>query len=108
MVPVFQGGDLCDIMEKGPHKTICISGFVRILKYVGCNQFKLCDPRKKYRKQMSVIVFRNALKKNPYFVSWRDYNQCPCLPKAELNIKTNPNGPRLRFGVQFDSLEKAM
>ena len=36
-----------------------------------------------------------------------DYNQCPCLPKAELNTKTNPNGHHpvavwVRFGVQLD------
>ena len=38
-------------------------------------------------------------------------NQCQCLPKAELNTKTNPNGHHsvavwVRFGVQLDSLEK--
>ena len=34
-------------------------------------------------------------------------NQCLCLPKAELNTKTNPNGHHsvavwVRFGVQLD------
>ena len=34
-------------------------------------------------------------------------NQCRCLPKAELNTKTNPNGHHsvavwVRFGVQLD------
>ena len=40
-----------------------------------------------------------------------DYSQCLCLPKAELNTKTNPNGhicvaAWVRFGVQLDSIEK--
>ena len=35
-----------------------------------------------------------------------DYNQCLCLPKAELRTKTNTNGPhsvavRVRFGFQL-------
>ena len=39
------------------------------------------------------------------------YNQCQCLPKAELKTKTNPNGHHsvavwVRFGFQLDSLEK--
>ena len=41
-----------------------------------------------------------------------DYNQCQCLPKAELKTKTNPNGHHpvavwVRFGFQLDSLEKS-
>ena len=40
----FQGGDLCDIMERGTHKIHCISGFVKVSKSVGCNPFKLYDP----------------------------------------------------------------
>ena len=37
----------------------------------------------------------------------RALNQCRCLPKAELNTKTNPNGHHsvavwVRFGVQLD------
>ena len=37
----------------------------------------------------------------------RALNQCWCLPKAELNTKTNPNGHHpvavwVRFGVQLD------
>ena len=40
-----------------------------------------------------------------------DYNQCPCLSKAEFNTKTNPNGRHsvvvwVRFGVQLGSVEK--
>ena len=40
-----------------------------------------------------------------------DYNQCQCLPKAELKTKTNPNGHHpvavwVRFGFQLGSLEK--
>ena len=40
-----------------------------------------------------------------------DYDQCLCLPKAELKTKTNPNGHHfvavwVRFGFQLDSLEK--
>ena len=40
-----------------------------------------------------------------------DYNQCLCLPKAELKTKTNPNGHHsvavwVRFGFRLDSLEK--
>ena len=40
-----------------------------------------------------------------------DYNQCQCLPKAELKTKTNPNGPNsvavwVRFRFHLDSLEK--
>ena len=39
------------------------------------------------------------------------YNQCQCLPKAELKTKTNPNGHHsvavwVRFGFQLNSLEK--
>ena len=31
-----------------------------------------------------------------------DYNQCQCLPKADLKIKTNPNGQRVvAFWVGF-------
>ena len=38
-------------------------------------------------------------------------SQCLCLPKAELNNKTNPNGHHyvavwVRFVVQLGSLEK--
>ena len=41
-----------------------------------------------------------------------DYNQCQCLPKAELKTKTNPNGHHsvavwVRFGFQLGSLEKS-
>ena len=40
-----------------------------------------------------------------------DHNQCLCLPKAELNAKSNPNDRhslaiRVRFDVQLDLLEK--
>ena len=42
-----------------------------------------------------------------------DYNQCPFLPKAELNTKMNPNGHHpvavwVRFGFQLGSLEKSV
>ena len=41
-----------------------------------------------------------------------DYNQSLCLPKAESNTKSNPNGLHsvafwVRFGVQLDSVEKS-
>ena len=45
MAPVFQGGDLCVIMEKGPHKNHCLSDFVQISVFFACNPFKLCGPR---------------------------------------------------------------
>ena len=32
------------IMEKGPHKTHCLSTFVQISYFVVCNLFKLCGP----------------------------------------------------------------
>ena len=35
--PIFQGGDLCVIMDKGPHKTHCLSGFVQILLLIHSN-----------------------------------------------------------------------
>ena len=44
VAPVFQGGDLCVIMEKGSHKTNFLSGFVQISYFVACNPFKLCGP----------------------------------------------------------------
>ena len=42
-----------------------------------------------------------------------DYNQCLCLPKAELKTKTNPKSHHfvavwVRFGFQLDSLEKSV
>ena len=45
VAPVFQGGDLCVIMEKGPHKNHCLSDFVQISGFFACNPFKLCGPR---------------------------------------------------------------
>ena len=43
----------------------------------------------------------------PVLCVLRAFNQCRCLPKAELNTKTNPNGHHsvavwVRFGVQLD------
>ena len=45
VAPVFRGGDLCVLMEKGPHKIRCLSGFVKILVSFACNPFRLCGPR---------------------------------------------------------------
>ena len=45
VAPVFQGGDLCVIMEKGPRKTHCLSSFVQISEFSACNPFKLCGIR---------------------------------------------------------------
>ena len=44
MAPVFQGGDLCLIMEKGCHKTHCLSGVELVCKSNLCYalQIKVC------------------------------------------------------------------
>ena len=37
--------DLCVKMEKGPHKTHCLSGIANFGFFFACNPFKLCGPR---------------------------------------------------------------
>ena len=42
--PVFQGGNLCVIMEKGPYKTHYLSGLVHIPEILAFSPVKLCAP----------------------------------------------------------------
>ena len=85
VVPVFQGGDLCGIMEKGPHKTICIIGFVRISN-VGCNPFKLWgDLYEIIEKGPQKTYWLSGFVKVSKFVACNQYKLCgPRFPRGDL------------------------
>ena len=70
VVPVFQGGDLCVIMEKRTHKAHYLSIFVQISEVYACNSFKLCGEKRSLENPLIAffIFFWDGLFKKYLFL----------------------------------------
>ena len=85
-------------MNPNGHRVLAV--WVRFRIQLGLRQTPVVikSAKNKKKRRTSVLLLLCVL---------RALNQCRCLPKAELNTKTNPNGHHsvavwVRFGVQLD------